>query len=55
LLHGQIPYKPGITTVVDQGCRLVRTGKQPKPAHNKNIGTTTDNLSKGGSGASFPG
>jgi hypothetical protein len=48
LLHGQIPHKPGMTTMFGQCCRLLRAGKQPKPAHINNIGTTTDNLPKGG-------
>jgi hypothetical protein len=47
LLHGQIPHKPGVTTVFGQHCRLLRAGKQPKPAHISNIGATTDNPSKG--------
>jgi len=48
LLHGQIPHKPGVATVFGQCCRLLRAGKQPKPAHIDNIGMITDNLSKGG-------
>jgi len=48
LLDGQIPHKPGMTTVLGQRCRLLRAGKQPKPAHSNNLGSTTDNLSKGG-------
>jgi hypothetical protein len=55
LLDGQIPHKPGMTTVSGQRCRLLNTGKQPKPAHNNNLGTTTDNLPKGGRGVSSPG
>jgi hypothetical protein len=43
LLHGKIPHKPGMTTVLDQYCRLLDTGKQPKPAHINNLGSTTDN------------
>jgi hypothetical protein len=48
LFHGQIPHKPGVTTVFGQRCRLLNARKQPKPAHSNNLGTTTDNLSKGG-------
>jgi hypothetical protein len=47
-LDRQIPHKPGMTTVSGQRCRLLRTGKQPKPAHSDNLGPTTDNLPKGG-------
>ena len=46
LLHGQIPHKPGMATVFDQYCRLLRAGKQPIPAHTNNLGTTTDNMPK---------
>ena len=48
LLHGKIPHKPGMATVFGQCCRLLRAGKQPKPAHINNLGRTTDNLPKGG-------
>jgi hypothetical protein len=48
LLHGKIPHKPGMTTVLGQYCHLLRAGKQPKPAHSNNLGTTTDKLWKGG-------
>ncbi len=48
LFHGQIPHKPGMPTVLGQCSRLLRAGKQPKPAHRKKLGVTTDNLSKGG-------
>jgi hypothetical protein len=54
LLHGQIPHKPRVTTMFGQCCRLLRARKQPKPAHISNVGATTDNLSKEGSGVSFP-
>ncbi len=47
LLDGQIPHKPGMATVLGQDCRLLRAGKQPKPAHINNLGSTTDNPSKG--------
>ncbi len=43
LLHGKIPHKPSMTTVLDQYRRLLDTGKQPKPAHIENLGSTTDN------------
>ncbi len=42
LLHGQIPHKPGMTTVLGQRYRLLRTGKQPKPGHINTLGRTTD-------------
>ena len=48
LLGGQIPHKPGMMTVFDQRCHLLRARKQPKPAHSDNIGATTDNMWKGG-------
>jgi hypothetical protein len=48
LLNGQIPHKPGMTTVFGQRSRLLRAGEQPKPAHINNIGSTTDNPPKGG-------
>lgn len=48
LLHGKIPHKPGMATVFGQHCRLLRAGKQPKPAHINNLGSTTDNTPKGG-------
>jgi hypothetical protein len=55
LLYGQIPHKSGVTTMFGQTSRLLEAGKQPQPAHDNNLGTTTDNLSKGGSGVSTPG
>jgi hypothetical protein len=55
LLDGQIPHKPGMATVLSHDCGLLYAGKQPKPAHIKNLGTTTDTLWSGGSGASSPG
>jgi hypothetical protein len=48
LLHGKIPHKPGMATVFGQYRRLLKARKQPKPAHINNLGTTTDNRSKGG-------
>ncbi len=48
LLDGEIPHKPGVTTMLGQCGRLLRAGKQPKPAHTNNLGRTTDNLPKGG-------
>lgn len=54
LLYRQIPHKPSVLTVFAQYCGLLRAGKQPKPAHIKNIGATTDNLSKGGSRRFLP-
>ncbi|MDT5260045.1 MAG: hypothetical protein QOD10_5125 [Mycobacterium sp.] len=56
LLDGQVPHEPGMATVFGQRCRLLRAGKQPKPAHIKNVGGTTDSLStKGGGGVPSPG
>ena len=46
LLDSKIPHEPGMTTVLDQNCCLLDTGKQPKPAHIENLGSTTDNQSK---------
>jgi hypothetical protein len=43
LLDGQIPHEPGVATMFDQDCRLLNTRKQPKPTHNRNIDTSTDN------------
>jgi hypothetical protein len=54
LFHGQIPHKPGVATVFGQCCRLLNAGKQPKPAHINNLGTTADNLPKGGKRVSAP-
>jgi hypothetical protein len=48
LLHGKIPHKPGMATVFGQYRRLLEAGQQPKPAHINNLGTATDNRSKGG-------
>jgi hypothetical protein len=55
LLHGQIPHKPGMATMLGQYCRLLGAGEQPKPAHNHNLGLTTDNTSKGGTRRLLPG
>ena len=52
LLDSKIPHKPGMTTVIDQYRRLLNAGKQPKPAHTNNLGNTTDNPPKEGSGVS---
>jgi hypothetical protein len=46
LLYGKIPHKPSMATVFGQYRRLLGTGKQPKSAHTKNLGSTTDNPSK---------
>jgi hypothetical protein len=48
LLCGQIPHKAGMATMLGQNCRLLNTRKQPKPAHTRNIGVSTDETSKGG-------
>ena len=48
LLDGQIPHKPGMAAVFGQYRRLLEAGQQPKPAHINNLGTATDNRSKGG-------
>ncbi len=48
LLYGKIPHKPGMTAMFSQHRRLLKTGKQPKSAHINNLGSTTDNPSKGG-------
>ena len=48
LLYGKIPHKPGVATVLGQCRGLLRAGKQSKPAHSNNLGTTTDNQTKGG-------
>ncbi|MDT5255011.1 MAG: hypothetical protein QOD10_91, partial [Mycobacterium sp.] len=48
LLDGQIPHKPGVATVLGQCRCLLNAGKQPKPTHNDNLGTTTDNQLKAG-------
>jgi hypothetical protein len=54
LLHSQIPYKPGVATVPGQRCGLLTGGKQSKPAHSRNITTTTDNEPKGEKRCFFP-
>jgi hypothetical protein len=48
LLDSKVPHQPGMTTVFGQYCRLLNTGKQPKPGHINNLGNATDNQSKGG-------
>src|SRR6202011_2478492 len=48
VLYGQIPHKPGMTTMLGQYCHLLNARKQPKPAHPRNIGASTDNTSKTG-------
>ncbi len=48
LLDGKIPHKPGMATVFGQRCRLFSAREQPKPGHINNLGSTTDNWSKGG-------
>jgi hypothetical protein len=50
LLDGKIPHKPGMATVFGQCCRLLNAGKQPKSAHIKNLGGSTDSLSTKGGG-----
>ena len=45
LRYGKIPHKPGMATVLDQCCRLLTGGKQPKPAHINNLSRATDNRS----------
>jgi hypothetical protein len=47
LLYGKIPHKPGMATVFGQYRRLLNAGKQPKPTHSNNLGTTTDNPPEG--------
>ena len=54
LLHGKIPHKTGMATVLGQYRRLLNVGKQPKLGHTKNLGSTTDNPSKGGKRRSLP-
>ena len=54
LLDGKIPHKPGMTTVLDQYCRLFDIGKQTKPAYTNNLGSTTDNKPKGGKRCFLP-
>ena len=48
LLHSEIPHKPGMPAVLGQYRRLLKAGKQTKPAHINNLGRTTDNMPKGG-------
>jgi hypothetical protein len=47
LLDGKVPREPGMATVFGQCCGLLNVGKQPKPAHINNLGSTTDNMPKG--------
>jgi multiple sugar transport system permease protein len=54
LLHGQIPHKPGMATMLGQYRRLLNTRKQPKPAHTRNIGASTDKPRKEERGISSP-
>jgi hypothetical protein len=46
LLHGKIPHKPRMATMLSQRRRLLNAGQQPKPRHPNNINTTTDNPTK---------
>jgi hypothetical protein len=55
LLDGQIPHEPGMATVFGHCNCLIRTGKQPKPAHTNNLGRITDNIPKGGKRRFLPG
>jgi hypothetical protein len=55
LLHGQIPHKPGVTTVLGQHCHLLRVGKQTEPTHTVNVNETTDNVPNGEKRRSSPG
>ncbi|MDT5348179.1 MAG: hypothetical protein QOH91_1466, partial [Mycobacterium sp.] len=48
LLDGQIPHEPRMAAVFGQSCSLLKTRKQPKPAHINNLGKSTDNMTKGG-------
>jgi hypothetical protein len=54
LLHRQIPYKPGVPTVLGQYGHLVRAGKQTEPTHSDNVTGTTDNMPKGEKRALLP-
>ena len=56
LLDGQIPHKTGMATVLDQYRRLLKAGKQPKPAHvNQPRHHHRQHADKEGSGVSSPG
>ena len=44
LFDRQIPHKPRVTAVRQQGLLLLRGGQQPKTRHNRTVNTTTDNL-----------
>ncbi len=46
LLHGQIPHKPRMATMLSQHRRLLNAGQQPKPRHPNNITRTTDKPTK---------
>ena len=43
LLHRQIPHKPRIAAVRQQGILLLSNRQQPKPRHSRTVTTTTDN------------
>ena len=54
LLYGKIPHKPGMATVLDQHRCLLKARKQPKPTHINNLGSTTDNETRGGKRRPLP-
>jgi hypothetical protein len=54
LLDGQIPHKPGMAAMLSQYRRLLSIRKQPKPAHTRNIGASTDKVSKPGTRRFLP-
>jgi hypothetical protein len=55
LLHGQIPHKAGMTTVLGQHFHLLRARKQTEPTHTDKVNGTTDNVPKGEKRRSSPG
>jgi hypothetical protein len=42
LLHGQVPYEPGMPAMLQQHHLLSKRRQQPKPRHTRNLATATD-------------
>ncbi len=47
LLDGEVPYVPGVATMLGQQRRLLGGRKQPKSRHASNVATSTDKSPKG--------
>jgi hypothetical protein len=54
LLDGQVPYIPGVATMLTQQRRLLGSRKQPVSRHPSNLSATTDKSPKGDAALSPP-